>query len=123
LQTELLKVQAATKNELLRQLRNIEQLKAQAEALYGALEQLNNRDKNVHDLHRISAAILYLERALATSVPVGEELSKFKEATSADPLYSAVLASLPTALSSSGVPTLSELQVRFVGVREEVSNV
>jgi hypothetical protein len=90
----------------------LDKLKAQVEALDEVFKADTDYEHLSWNVHKVSAALLAFELALQTSLPLKKELSALKNVTKGDPVLDAVLSSLPPAVDD-GVPTLSELQVRF----------
>lgn len=69
--------------------------------------------------HALSAAVLMAQEVLSQATPADKALSTLKKLSSDDAVVSAVVHSLPTSVSSKGVPVLSDIRDRFVVVREE----
>ena len=94
----------------------LDKLKAQVEALDEVFKSDTDYEHLSWKVHKVSAALLAFELALQTSLPLQKELSVLKKVTKDDPVLDAVLSTLPPAVDE-GVPTLSELQVRFPTVQ------
>ena len=93
-------------------MKELDKLKAQVEALDEVFKTDTDYEHLSWKVHKVSAALLAFELALQTSLPLKKELSALKNVTKGDPVLDAVLSSLPPVVVD-GVPTLSELQVRF----------
>ena len=94
----------------------LDKLKAQVEALDEVFKTDTDYEHLSWKVHKVSAALLAFELALQASLPLQKELSALKNVTKDDPVLDAVLSTLPPAVDD-GVPTLSELQVRFPTVQ------
>jgi hypothetical protein len=98
----------------------LEGIKRAADATAGAI-------KKTIDIHHLSAAVLSLELALSTPTSmqdgansIGQHFEAVKAACQGDEVVTEVLKSLPARVASKGALPLSELQVRFGVMREEV---
>jgi hypothetical protein len=102
------------------------QVKEAADATAAAIKQ-------TMELHRLSHAVLSLEHVLSTSSSlagggsggaaagaIGKQFAAVQSACAGDEVVQAVLESLPRRVLESGALSLSDLQVRFVVMREEV---
>lgn len=98
-------------------LEELGRLKGEVEALEAVFETDTDYEHVSWKVHRVSAALLAFELALQSSQPLRREIAALQHVTKGDPVLDAVLAGLPPA-ASEGVPTPSELQVRFPMVQK-----
>jgi hypothetical protein len=80
--------------------------------LEGALEASQSRKEGSDKAHRLSAAALALSEKLETSQNAESELNALRAAAGKDGVIATALSTIPESVRS-GVPTLSELQMRF----------
>ena len=108
--------------ELLEMEGKLASLQAEVAAFNAAADATDNTAKSASRQHQNSSAVLALEGALASSKPFLAELSAVRATAAADDdsLTLAIAESIPTAVSTSGAPTLAELRARFAVVRREV---
>lgn len=98
----------------------LDAVKRAASATAGAIKQ-------TIDIHQLSAAVLSLEMALSSTGQssdndhfIGQQFAAVKSACEGDEVVTAVLDALPARVIAKGALPLSELQVRFAVMREEV---
>lgn len=97
-------------------LEELERLRAQVQALDAVFKTDTDYEHLSAKVHKVTAALMAFELALQTSKPLKKELGALNKVTAGDVVLDAVLGALPKAVED-GVPTLSELQVRFPTVQ------
>lgn len=91
----------------------LQSLQDKLQALQQALESSQSSQKGSSRAHRISAAALALSEKLDTSLPAGDELQALQWAAGKDGVISTAVKTIPATVAQ-GVPTVAELQGRFV---------
>ena len=114
-------------DELLTLQPQVQELHSQLDAVKRAADATAGAIKKTIDIHHLSAAVLSLELALSSTSGmhtsdnhIGEHFQAVKTACQGDEVVTAVLNSLPERVVTSGALPLSELQVRFSVMRDEV---
>lgn len=97
-------------------LEELERLKAEVAALDRVFQTDTDYEHASYKVHRVSAAIMAFELGLLSSNPLKRELAALRHVTQGDAVLEPLLGSLPATVEQ-GVPTLSELQVRFPTVQ------
>lgn len=101
----------------------ISDLQADLKAFQDAANAISQSKIESVSLHKFSAAVLSLENALQTSLPLEKELSIVRKSSGEDPLVLQVISTIPTSVAKAGAPTVPELKTRFSVVREEVRKI
>ena len=107
---------------------SIQSVHSQLEAVKRAADATASAVKQTIGIHELSAAVLSLELALSSSsysnrsdgAGIAAHFDEVKAACAGDEVVQAVLESLPARVVTRGALPLSELQVRFAVMREEV---
>lgn len=102
-------------HDLQQKVASLEALSQKLQQLQSALDVSNTSKEGSHKAHRLSAAALALSEKLETNVGAALELAALKLAAGNVGVISTACATIPAAVQT-GVPTLSELQTRFVPV-------
>lgn len=105
----------------------IQSVYSQLEGVKRAADATADAIKQTIDIHQLSAAVLSLELALSSTAHysdtdhfIGQQFAAVKSACEGDEVVTAVLDALPPRVIAKGALPLSELQVRFAVMRDEV---
>jgi hypothetical protein len=109
---KLAEVMEQSTNDLQAKADAIKVLTEKLAQLESALEASQSRKEGSDKAHRLSAAALALSEKLETSQNAESELNALKAAAGKDGVIATALSTIPDSVKS-GVPTLSELQMRF----------
>ena len=120
LNIEVTSLRQAQVNQLVSMQNNVEALEKQLGVFNKIADETESKKVASHGLHKASAALLALERALEDSQPVGKQLGALKASCKDDALVESIVAAIPASASTTGVPTLPELKSRFNLARSEV---
>lgn len=111
--TSLSKAKEEFANRMEHKVQQIEALGKKLSELELALQSSKNYKSGSLQAHRMSAAALALIDKLELSQPAGAALDALKAVSESNSVVNAAIGALPTAVSSSGVATLQELQTQF----------
>jgi len=106
--------------ELLSLQPKVQQVASELNEISNVLSENTDAVEKAASIHAASAAVLGLELSLVSSIAIKKHVSSLKSICRGDELVDAVLTSLPDSVLASGALSLSELQVRFNVMRDEV---
>ena len=106
-------------NEIVALKKSIEDVRMEVSVFHNVASDIVNSKKHSSRIHEESAAVLALESKLSTSAAAQKEIEAFKKISTADSVIVSLLDAIPTSARTQGVPTLADLRVRFVVVKEE----
>ncbi|KAL7565293.1 hypothetical protein ACA910_014583 [Epithemia clementina (nom. ined.)] len=103
----------AMEKDLKEKVTTLQTLSHKLRKLEEALEASQRTQQGSSQAHKLSAAALALSEVLETHTPAAREVQALKSAAGQDGVIATVVRTLPTSVTTKGVPTLSELQTKF----------
>jgi hypothetical protein len=101
-------------------LNDIEELRMKLVAIYHTIDDTTVKKAISIDLHRLSSAVLSLERMLQSPMPIGSYVTSVKSLSGSNELINSAVEAIPADMLARGSPMLPDLKLRFAVVRNEV---